>query len=286
MKKVGCLHMRIWDDDAALGFPVFVMYPAQAEFGDLKLGKYTIQAGLNAFVKGGKYPLVIISHGTGGDRLAYLDLAQKLAESGYVVAMPEHFGNNKDDNFLQGSTRNLQLRPHHISVCINEVGQNGILDGTVMSDNVALIGHSMGGYTGLALAGGKVWNNLKKHVPLIPEKRLQALVLMAPATDWFMPEASLAKVDLPVLAYLAAHDEFTPAGNINKVLDQIPDQSKVRRHLVENASHFSFLSPFPDDMSAPDFAPSQDREGFDRAALHQSMGTQIVAFLDAVFNRS
>lgn len=281
MKKIGCLHMRIWDHKAALGFPVFVMYPAQAEFGDLKLGKYTIQAGLNAFVKGGKYPLVIISHGTAGDRLGYLELAQNLAQSGYVVAMPEHFGNHKDDNFLQGSTRNLQLRPHHISLCIDEVGQNGILDGTVISDQVAVIGHSMGGYSGLAMAGGKVWNNLKKHIPLIPEKRLRALVLMGPATDWFMADKALAKVDLPILAYLAEHDEFTAAENINKVLDHVPDQAKVKRHLVENATHFSFLSPLPHGLPAV-----QDRDGFDRAALHHKMGAEITDFLDGVFNGS
>ena len=280
MAKVGCLHMRIWDDQGNMGFPVFVMYPAQMDFGDLKLGKFTIQAGLNAFVKGGNFPFVIISHGSGGDRLHYLTLAQKLAESGYVVAMPEHFGNNEYDNFLQGSTRNLQLRPHHISLCIDEVAQNGILDGTVQTDNVAVIGHSMGGYGALALAGGKVWNNLTKNVPVIPEKRLQALVLLAPATDWFMPEGSLAKIEIPVLAYLAEHDEFTSVENINKVLDQIPNQSNVKRHLIENASISAFTSPFPEAMIAADFTVSQDRDGFDRAEFNKQMVEQIIAFLD------
>ena len=284
MAHVGCLHMRVWDYKANMGLPIFVMYPAQMDFGDLKLGKFTIQAGLNAFVKGGSYPLVIISHGSGGNRLGYLSIAQKLAESGYIVAMPEHFGNHKDDNFLEGSTRNLQLRPRHISLCIDEVGLNGILDGTVQSDKVAVIGHSMGGYTGLAMARGRAWNNLGKPVPVIPEKRVQALVLLAPATDWFAPDKSLANVDIPVLAYMAEHDEFTPPENINKVLDQIPDQTKVERHIIENANHFSFLSPFPDAMISPEFPPSQDRDGFDRAAFHRRLSVEIQAFLDRVLS--
>ena len=283
MKNVGCLHMRIWDDQGNMGFPVFVMYPAKEAFCDLKLGPFTIQAGLNAFVADGKFPFVVISHGSGGNRLAYLTIAQTLAEAGYVVAMPEHFGNHKDDNFLQGSTRNLQLRPRHIGLSIDEVGQNGILNGTVLSDQVAVIGHSMGGYTGLAMAGGKVWNNLKKPVPVVADKRVQALVLMAPATDWFRPQGSLAAVDIPVLAYLAQHDVFTPAENINKVLDQIKDLSKLRRHSVENANHFSFLSPFPDGMKTPEFTPALDRDGFDRAAFHLQMNEQIKAFLQKVF---
>ncbi|PIE15799.1 MAG: hypothetical protein CSA68_05240 [Rhodobacterales bacterium] len=230
MQKIGCLHMRIWDGRNHMGVPVFVMYPAQAEFGDLKVGAHHIQAGLNAFVQGGNYPLVIISHDAGGSRLDHLALAQHLAASGFVVAMPEHFGNHADDNFLDGSTRNLQLRPYHLSLCIDEVAENGILEGCVNRDQVAVIGHGMGGAAGLALAGGKLFNKLNKPVPVSAEPRLRALVVLEPQLVCF-PEHALAGVDVPLLVY-----QQGPGGP----LDQIPDQGKLRRGMSQDAGSDGF----------------------------------------------
>lgn len=283
MKQVGCQHVRVWDDQANIGFPVFVMYPAATAHGEYKVDPFTVTAGLNVAVAAGQFPVVIISHGSGGNRLGYLTLAQALAEAGYVVLMPEHFGNNTDDNFLEGKTRNLELRPRHISLCIDDIAGNEILAGAVLVDQVAVIGHSMGGYTALAVAGGQVWNVAKHKVAVVRDDRVRGLVLMAPATAWFTPDASLANVTVPMLIYQAEHDAFTPPEHVARVLDQVPDRSKITHHRIENAGHFSFLSPFPEAMSGPDFPPSQDPEGFDRAAFHQRLNSEITTFLDQLF---
>ncbi|WP_456386801.1 alpha/beta hydrolase family protein [Profundibacter sp.] len=282
MKNVGCQHIRVWDHQANIGFPVFVMYPAADAYGAYELGPFTITAGLNAPVTAGQFPVVIISHGSGGNRLGYLTLAQALAEAGHVVLMPEHFGNNRDDNFLEGKTRNLELRPRHISLCIDDIACNEILAGAVQTDQVAVIGHSMGGYTALAVAGGQVWNAAKRKVPVARDDRVKGLVLMAPATAWFTPDGSLGNVSVPILIYQAEHDPFTPPDHAARVLEQVPDRTQITHHLVENAGHFSFLSPFPEAMSNPDFPPSQDPEGFDRATFHQRLAGEIVAFLERV----
>lgn len=279
MKKIGCQHIRIWDHQAKIGFPVFVMYPAQEEFGAYAVGPFTVTAGLNAVRANGQFRLVIISHGSGGNRLGYLGIAQTLAEAGYIVMMPEHFGNNSDDNFLEGKTRNLELRPRHISLCIDDIATNELLDGAVLTDQAVVIGHSMGGYTALAIAGGQVWNAARKQVLTQADARVRGLVLMAPATDWFTPEDSLAGVTLPMLIYQAEQDPFTPAEHVERVLDQVPDGDKITYHIVEKAGHFSFLSPFPTAMVSPEFPPSQDPDGFDRAAFHKRMTAEIVAFL-------
>lgn len=282
MKNVGCQHVRIWDHQAKVGFPVFVMYPAQEAFGPYELGSFTVTAGLNAVKAAGQFPVVIISHGSGGNRLGYLGVAQALAEAGYIVMMPEHFGNNRDDNFLEGKTRNLELRPRHISLCIDDIATNELLAGAVLADQVIVIGHSMGGYTALAVAGGQVWNAARKQVLTKADARVRGLVLMAPATDWFTPEDSLATVTLPMLVYQAERDPITPEEHVARVLDQVQDRIKVIHHLIENAGHFSFLSPFPAAMTSPDFAPSQDPDGFDRAAFHERLATEIIVFLEAV----
>jgi len=58
---------------------------------------------------------------------------------------------------------------------------------------------------------------------------------------------------------------------------------KITHHIVENAGHFSFLSPFPETMVSPDFPPSQDPEEFDRAVFHHRLSGEIIAFLDGLF---
>lgn len=282
MKNVGCQHIRVWDHQANIGFPVFVMYPAADAHGAYEVTPFTVTAGLNATKAAGQFPVVIISHGSGGNRLGYLTLAQALAEAGYVVMMPEHFGNNRDDNFLDGKTRNLELRPRHISLCIDDITSNEILAGAVLVDQVVVIGHSMGGYTALAVAGGQVWNAAKRRVAVMRDDRVRGLVLMAPATAWFTPDGSLANVTVPMLIYQAEHDPFTPPEHVARVLDQVPDRTMITHNLIENAGHFSFLSPFPEAMSSPDFPPSQDPDGFDRAAFQPRLAGEIVAFLEKV----
>ncbi len=286
MKNVGCQHIRVWDHQANIGFPVFVMYPAAGAHGAYEVGPFTVTAGLNAPVAAGQFPVVIISHGSGGNRLGYLTIAQALAEAGYIVMMPEHFGNNRDDNFLDGKTRNLELRPRHISLCIDDIATNELLTGAVLSDQVAVIGHSIGGYTALAVAGGQVWNAARRQVPTQPDARVRGLVLMAPATAWFMPKDALADVTLPMLIYQADQDPFTPSEHVARVLDQVPDQTKIAHQIVENAGHFSFLSPFPQDMISPDFLPSQDPEEFDRVAFHQRLAVEVAEFLGGLLGGS
>ncbi len=283
MKNIGCQHIRVWDDQANIGFAVFVMYPAATAHGDYTVKPFTVTAGLNAAVAAGRFPVVVISHGSGGNRLGYLPLAQALAEAGYIVLMPEHFGNNTGDNFLEGSTRNLELRPRHISLCIDMIAENTLLKGAVLTDQVAVIGHSIGGYTALAVAGGQAWSVTRRRVATVMDERVRGLVLMAPSTACFTPEGSLANVTVPMLVYEAEHDPFTPPDHAARVLEQVRDRTRVTYHKVKGAGHFSFLSPFPDTMVSPDFPPSQDPDGFDRVAFQQRLSGEVAAFLDGVF---
>jgi len=83
-----------------------------------------------------------------------------------------------------------------------------------------------------------------------------------------------------MLIYQAEYDSFTPPEHVARVLDQVPDQTKIAHRIVENAGHFSFLSPFPDAMVNLDFPPSQDPEEFDRVAFHHRLNDDVIAFLE------
>ncbi|MFL6231735.1 MAG: hypothetical protein ACJ76N_01240 [Thermoanaerobaculia bacterium] len=64
------------------------------------------------------------------------------------------------------------------------------------------------------------------------------------------------------------------------LLDRVPDRGQVTWREIENAGHFSFLSPFPPQMRNPDFLPSTDPAGFDRERLHERLPGEILDFLD------
>jgi predicted dienelactone hydrolase len=79
---------------------------------------------------------------------------------------------------------------------------------------------------------------------------------------------------------IAENDPYTPPWNSEVVLNGVYDKSKVIRQVIENAGHFSFLSPFPSQMKNADFLPSTDPDGFDRESFHQILPTDILNFLD------
>ena len=135
----------------------------------------------------------------------------------------------------------------------------------------------------LAVAGGQAWSVTRRRVATVMDERVRGLVLMAPSTARFTPEGSLANVTVPMLVYEAEHDPFTPPEHVARVLEQVPDRTRVSYHKVEGAGHFSFLSPFPDTMVSPDFPPSQDPDGFDRVAFHARLASEVPAFLGGVF---
>ncbi len=142
--------------DALLGitFPMLVMYPAGTPEQADQLGPYPLELARDAEALEGQFPLVLISHGTGGSPLMYRTLARYLARNGFIVGMPEHPFNNRNNNSLEGTIQNLTYRPRHIRMIINCFFENKMFEGKVKPNAVSIIGHSLGGYTALAAAGG------------------------------------------------------------------------------------------------------------------------------------
>jgi len=67
-------------------------------------------------------------------------------------------------------------------------------------------------------------------------------------------------------------DLITPR-YLTEVLIQngVKDRSLIEVKLIENAGHFSFLSPFTLEMKSTTFLPSTDPEGFDRDEFHKEL---------------
>lgn len=280
-RSAGCRAVELRASGKDYTFPLLVLYPTEAPEAPESFGPYPVEVAMDAPVVPGTHPLVVISHGTGGSHLLYRTLAAHLARAGFVVALPEHPLNNRNDNELGGTAEILANRPRHVRQVVDHVSAEFDVG------PVAVVGHSLGGYTGLALAGGRPTafphetpDRLPHPVEVVPDERVRALVLLAPATAWFAHEGALSAITAPILLLTAEHDEHTPPWHAEIVTNAVAD---VEHRVVPGAGHYSFLSPFPARMTSPAFPPSQDPEGFDRAAFHAHLNDEVLAFLRRVF---
>jgi predicted dienelactone hydrolase len=279
---VGSKQLTIKDEIKNISFPVLVHYPTYETSRPIAFGPYTMNVSPDAEIIDGKFPLIIISHGNGGSHLLYRTISTHLAKNGYIVAMLEHYGNNRNNNTLENTTENLETRPRHVSLTIDFLLSDNWFNKNIAQNKIGVIGHSMGGYTALALAGGVPRTKEGVVVEVVPDFRIKAIVLLAPGAGWFMN--SLEKVTIPILMFTAEHDPITPKWNGEIVLNYVPNKSKVIFNEVENAGHFSFLSPFPATMKNSNFLPSTDPVGFDREKFHKQLPTDILDFLNDKIN--
>jgi predicted dienelactone hydrolase len=289
MSNVGCRLIEVNDAVQQVQLPVRLLYPTNAIEALERCGPkglYEISVAMNAPITAGRYPLVLISHDGGGSSLTYRDLAMYLARSGRVVALVEHLGDCRDDNSLDRTIANLENRPRHIRLVLDALLQKE-LSAHILADKIAVIGHSMGGYTALAIVGGKPTSGPFEQegaghaISVTSDPRVRALVLMAPACAWYGRPGALSGVDLPILLFTAEKDHLGPHLFEYRVRNEVKDPSKVIHREIANAGHFSFQSQFPASMTRPDFPPSQDPLGFDRVGFQQILQREIVSFLDA-----
>ncbi|RUT33670.1 alpha/beta hydrolase [Paenibacillus zeisoli] len=282
----GCSEVKIEDGALGIIFPMIVMYPAGAPEQADRLGPYPLELARDADPLEGRFPLVLISHGTGGSPLNYRTLARHLARNGFIVGLPEHPYNNRNDNSLGNTVQNLTNRPRHLRMAVDWFFEDNLFKRMVEPDAVSLIGHSLGGYTALAAAGGVPTSlphedpdGLPKLIEVIPDPRIQSLVLLAPATVWYREEGALRAVHTPILMLDAEKDPYTPPFHAQIILRGVPDRERITYRTIDNAGHFSFLTPFPELMRAPTFLPSQDPPGFDREHFHEILNAEVLDFL-------
>lgn len=283
---VGYRALEVADHELSLTFPMAVLYPTSTPGKVEGVGPYQLDVALGAPLKEGAFPQVFISHGTGGSPLAYRTLAHHLARHGFVVGLPEHPFNNRDDNAWAGTVRNLTARPRHLRLAISALSGHSTFAAFLKPDAVALIGHSLGGYTALALAGGvptsfpgEAPDGQPRPIPVAADSRVKALVLLAPATAWYRADGALRGVGVPILMLTAEKDEHTLPLHAQVVWNGVPDPAQLEHRTVENAGHFSFLSPFPEARNSPAFPPSQDPPGFNRAGFQAELNAEVLAFL-------
>jgi len=286
----GCRLLQVMDEVQGEAIPLAVLYPALGATQTCAFGPYALDVAMDAPAVGAERRLVVISHGNGASPWVHRGLAQHLCGQGYVVALVSHIGNCRGRNELADTVENLANRPRHLRLAIDAVTNDPELGGIVRGP-VGLIGMSIGGYSALAAAGGEPWSMREATpggapvaIPVVKDTRVGALVLLAPATPWFLRDGALAKVDAPILMRTGDSDMITPAWHAEIVQKGVARPDQLDHKVVSGAGHFSFMSIFPPAMVSPDFPPSQDPPGFDRAAYEVRLNAEVAEFLRRTLN--
>lgn len=134
--------------------PVTVFYPSNGTVAQVKRGPFSLQVAWQGAPVRGNGRLIVVSHGSGGSPWTYSDLAGTLVSAGFIVAMPEHRGDNYKDTSEIGPP-SWQRRPAEVSRAIDAVERDARFGPLVSTDKVGVYGMSAGGHTALTVAGGR-----------------------------------------------------------------------------------------------------------------------------------
>jgi len=157
--SVGLTELPGHDGDG----PVTVFYPSSSPAQAVQHANVTLSVAPQGLPERGNGRLIVLSHGSGGAPWSQSDLALHLVGAGFVVAMPEHAGDNWHDHRKIGPD-SWKLRPLEVSRAIDALGQDTRFAPLLDLQRVGVYGMSAGGHTALTLAGGR-WSEtrLREH---------------------------------------------------------------------------------------------------------------------------
>ena len=101
------------------------------------------------------YPLLMLSHGTGGTADSLDWLAAALAANGYIVAGVNHPGNNALEPLTRDGFMLWWERATDVSEALDSILADPVLGAHVDRTRIGAVGFSLGGYTVLELAGAR-----------------------------------------------------------------------------------------------------------------------------------
>lgn len=301
--------------DTGISFAIW--YPAAAGGKAVTVGGngvfYGTPAGRNAPMRDGKFPMVVISHGAGGNAGQFGWIASALADRGYVVVLPNHPGTTSGNASAQAAIR-VWERPQDITAVIDHMSARPDDFDYVDFDKIAVLGFSAGGYTAMAVSGARVdpdrlqrFCDVSDHgmsdcaflrrfgvdlhqMDLTPaaqdltDPRIKAGVIVDPGIISTITDDSLSNISIPLFIINLGTNETVPAGvHALTAANLIPNAD---HQFVPDATHFSFLAECKErgaEILAKEGEPDplcEDGGGRDRATLHQALTTDIIAYLD------
>ena len=196
--------------------------------------------------EGDTLPLVVASHGLGGDRTTLAYLGEHLASHGFAVAIVEHPGSSDEQigALLSGEvgevveSEEMVRRPLDIQTLLTELEaqRDPALRGRLDFQHVGVLGQSMGAYTTLALAGATVdldtleqscppqikqlnlslllqclVPSLPQPLPELQDDRVKAAIAINPLDSAVFGPTGMGNIEVPIMVVSGSSDTVTPA---------------------------------------------------------------------------
>ncbi len=283
------------------GYPADVAEPAPALF---RFDRTARNAGLAADRQA--YPVVLLSHGTGGTAGSLAWLAHGLARQGFFVIGIDHHGNTGSEPYRPEGFLCWWERARDLTVVLDDHAR-GAFAGRLDLDRVFACGFSLGGHAVLSLLGAITsmplflqnsrdmpWGSGPREFPGLGEqietlletsavfrrswekqsasyrdRRIRAALLCAPApTVRGLTEESLRQITLPVAIAAVGQDREAPADLCAEWLHNRLANSTFDL-LHPDAGHYAFLCECTGwgKEREPDIC--RDPPGVERSSVHR-----------------
>ncbi|QTH16782.1 alpha/beta fold hydrolase [Pseudomonas corrugata] len=301
------LEMVVW-------YPSPTTAPAQLIADDVVfVGSSAVR---NAPPTAGEHPLVVLSHGFRGNWGNQTWLASALAHRGYIVAAVNHPGTTTHDRNPQAAAQ-LWKRPEDLRRVIDAVTTQPDKFGVVAKRRIAVVGHSLGGWTALEVAGARFdpdrfAEDCRVHPQLSSctvyeqinpassseskaalaadwrDERVTAVVTLDLGLSRGLTDASLATLPVPTLVIAAgvpSHDLPAQLESANLAKRLAPASNRYIE--ISDASHFSFLSMckpgaqalLEEDVPGDGIICRDGNNGRPRGVIQQQITSLITEFL-------
>ncbi len=257
-----------------------------------------------------KHPLVMFSHGAGGNGSGYAWFGEYLASHGYIVALVYHYRANTFDSSALYVRNRLWQRPRDISLDITHLLQDKTWGPHIDPNQIGVAGHSQGGFTALWIGGAKIdpdlflayqrgWKNnqvvpayLREQMRVdaepardVRDNRVKAAFAMAPGDiqGFGMTEAGLRQMTIPTYIIVGGGDTTTPPKDNaefaaryipHAMLDVLP--GPVNHEIFDNECDQVGRDNYPEACI--------DAPRVDRAKLHEYIGGIALKFFDRTLN--
>lgn len=158
----GFRTIGVWREGDKIRLDMNIWYPATRAPRELNFSPWIINGAMNAKCATGKFPVLVVSHHTPGNRFSYHELAARLAKEGYFVLAPTHPHDcidNMDDLY---TWRQIEGRLQDIDFALETLYDIPDLKPYIDENKVGIIGFGAGGTVALIL-GGAVPNCANWH---------------------------------------------------------------------------------------------------------------------------
>ncbi|WP_437614078.1 alpha/beta hydrolase family protein [Erwinia sp. V71] len=305
---VGDQSQLITTSDPQRPLAIRIFYPTSSSAAAQQQAANGVLQGFTAIadapLAAGKFPLVILSHGSGGNNASLAWLATQLASQGMIVMAANNPGSTTGDS---SPTTDITLQTQDIRNLLDSVLASAPWHNAIDSQKIGVIGHSKGGYSALALAGGMItrqrfaeycrsmpdmpdcqfYQRGKLNLPQLDSSRLEAsyrdprirfAIALDPGMGYVLTPQSLRQVHIPVMVITAGY-YIRASGTLNLGGDKLP----VLQHPIPQAGHFDFL-PLCQPQARQILA--EEGEAFicetpetTRREIHQQATSSIIDFL-------